>query len=457
MKMKYILNAIMISLIVSLFPGCKKFIEVAPPADKIVTEIAFSDDKTATAAVNGLYGRMVVSNQYLNSFGMTLYPGLSADEFYNTNPSTTYGPYSTNSLTPTSNNINNIWQNAYQFIFHANSCIEAMAASATLTDSVRKRLTGEVKFIRAFCYFYLSNLYNDVPLVLSTSFHSNASLPRASLAAIRSQIIIDMEDAVTLLPESYVTNGRARINKLCAKAFLARVYLYQNNWVKAVQLSSEVIASPTYTLTTLSNVFLASSNETIWQLSSVGLSFNTAEGNAFIPASSTTLPTFSLSSFLLNDFEVGDNRRTTWISKNTVAGQNYYYPAKYKVRTGATAIENPIYLRLAEQYLIRAEANANLNNLLAAIADINVIRSRAGLPNSIANTQSAVLGVVEKERRLEFFAEWGHRWFDLSRTGRAQSVLGIEKAPNWETTDILYPIPFDQISLNPSLTQNPGY
>ncbi len=455
--MKYIRNAIIIILIISVFSGCKKFIEVAPPPDKIVTEIAFSDDKTATATVNGLYGKMVVSNQYLNSFGMTLYPGLSAGEFYNTNPSTTYGPYSTNSLTPTSNNINNIWQNAYQFIFHANSCIEGIAASTTLTDSVRKRLTGEVKFIRAFCYFYLSNLYNDIPLVLSTSFHMNASLPRASVAAIRSQVITDLEDAITLLPESYITSGRARINKSCAKAFLARVYLYDSNWIKAVQLSSEVIASSTYSLVTLGNVFLATSNETIWQLSSVGLSFNTAEGNAFIPASSTTLPAFSLSTFLLNDFETGDNRRTSWISKNTVGGQNYYYPAKYKVRTGATAIESPIYLRLAEQYLIRAEANAQLNILSGAIADINIIRSRAGLPNTNASTQQAVLAVLEKERRIEFFAEWGHRWFDLSRTGRAQAILGIEKAPNWEPTDILYPIPFDQISLNPSLTQNPGY
>jgi hypothetical protein len=79
------------------------------------------------------------------------------------------------------------------------------------------------------------------------------------------------------------------------------------------------------------------------------------------------------------------------------------------------------------------------------------------LPNTAANTQSSLLLVIEQERRIEFFAEWGHRWLDLKRTNRADPILGALKPATWQPTDVLWPIPQDQINLNPSLTQNPGY
>jgi hypothetical protein len=114
-------------------------------------------------------------------------------------------------------------------------------------------------------------------------------------------------------------------------------------------------------------------------------------------------------------------------------------------------------LRLAEQYLIRGEARAHQNNVQGAQEDLNIIRSRAGLGATTANDESSLLAVIETERQVELFAEWGHRWFDLKRTGRADAVLSLEKAPNWQSTDRLYPIPFEEIKINPSLTQNPGY
>jgi hypothetical protein len=89
--------------------------------------------------------------------------------------------------------------------------------------------------------------------------------------------------------------------------------------------------------------------------------------------------------------------------------------------------------------------------------DLNIVRTRAGLPNTIANDKNSLLSAIEHERQVELFAEWGHRWFDLKRTGRADAILGIEKAPNWQFTDALYPIPFSELQFNPTLTQNPGY
>ena len=117
--------------------------------------------------------------------------------------------------------------------------------------------------------------------------------------------------------------------------------------------------------------------------------------------------------------------------------------------------------RLGEQYLIRAEARAQQNNLAGAISDIDMIRSRAGLP-LINDTEPGInkdnlLLAIEHERQIELFSEWGHRWLDLKRTGRAGAVLGPIKA-DWSSDDELYPIPQSERDKNPFLgEQNPGY
>jgi hypothetical protein len=99
-----------------------------------------------------------------------------------------------------------------------------------------------------------------------------------------------------------------------------------------------------------------------------------------------------------------------------------------------------------------------MDDLSGAIADLNVIRIRAGLAGLPENlTQSEVLTVVEEERRHELFCEWSHRWFDLKRTGRAQDILKEVKGDNWQASDVLWPIPLNQLLANPFLEQNNGY
>ena len=115
-------------------------------------------------------------------------------------------------------------------------------------------------------------------------------------------------------------------------------------------------------------------------------------------------------------------------------------------------------LRLAEQYLIRAEARAEQNNLTGAVADLNIIRNRAGLPNTTAVTQGDILTAIMHERQVELFSEWGHRFFDLKRTGQANTVLGaIASKQPWNTNQLLYPIPVSETTNDAFLQQNPGY
>ncbi|HVS96209.1 MAG TPA: RagB/SusD family nutrient uptake outer membrane protein, partial [Puia sp.] len=188
---------------------------------------------------------------------------------------------------------------------------------------------------------------------------------------------------------------------------------------------------------------------------------NTAEGYQFVPSSASIKPSYGLSSVVLAAFEPGDQRRLDWVDSNKIAGTVYYYPYKYKTRLATPALEYYVVLRLGEQYLIEAEAEAQLGSLTAAIASLDKIRVRAGLP-AVAQTnpgigQADLLAAIDHENQVEFFCEWGHRWFDLKRLGRINAVLGAEKPAVWHPTDALYPIPNNEILTNPNITQNAGY
>jgi hypothetical protein len=119
--------------------------------------------------------------------------------------------------------------------------------------------------------------------------------------------------------------------------------------------------------------------------------------------------------------------------------------------TSSTSTDPAYVIRTAEMYLIRAEARAQQNKLTEALADLNVIRARAGVPPSVAANQASLLSAIEEENGLEFAFE-AHRWFDLVRTGRAGAVLGITNQDYW-----LFPIPLSDVLSDPDVVQNPGY
>lgn len=440
--------------------SCKKFVEVPPPANQIVNPIPFQDDATATATVIGIYSEMMRAQNLFSNNLTTLYAGMSADELYYYSPSFR-DEFVKNEITEANHENLRIsfWEPAYKFIYTSNLCIEQLTKSSTLTPQLKNTLTGECKFIRAYCYFYLINLFGDVPLILTSDFRINSSLPRTPKEKVYEQIISDLNDAANLLGESYPTAGRVRPNKWAAAAMLARVYLYNGDWIDAESEATAVINSGVFTLEAdLNNVFLKDSKEAIWQLMPVNPQFNTYEGHAILQPNNNLPPTYLLTNSLLNSFESGDKRRIAWVGSRMFQSQMEYFPYKYKVYgNSAPLTEYYMVLRLAEQYLIRAEARAHQNNFEGASDDVNIIRNRAGLPDVTYNSQQAILAAIEQERKIELFAEWGHRWNDLKRTGRIDAVLSAFKPDTWQPKDTLWPIPQGEINLNHALTQNPGY
>jgi hypothetical protein len=438
--------------------SCKKFVQVGPPSTEVAAATVFADDNAATTAAISVYAQMGVSYLDITSGGMTVYPALSADELVTTSSNTELLSFQNNNVIA-DNGIGiytHFWKAAYQAIYYANAVLDGIASSKTITEAIRNQLSGEMLVIRALNYFYLVNLFGDVPLELSTDYKANSMMPRTPAAEVYQQLTKDLIRAEGLLKENYPAALKARANKWTAAALLARIYLYQQDWANAEKQASAVINSNAYTLETdLDNVFSKSSGETIWQLGN-DIS-NTAEAYEFVPYSPGDLPNYTFTPFLLAAFEPGDQRLSTWAGSNMVDTTLYYYPYKYKDNNYDPVTELYIVFRLAEQYLIRAEVRAEQDNTDGAIEDLNVIRSRAGLPGTAATGKDAVLSAIAHERQVELFCEWGHRWCDLKRTRKADEILGIEKGANWQPTDTVYPLPAIELKNNPFLIQNPGY
>jgi hypothetical protein len=449
--------------------GCKKFLE---PDYKttVTTEVVFANDANAQAAINGLYATLSV-NQSSNG-EMTRSLGMAADEltYYITNLA--YDQFQASQVVPDNTHVKSFWDNYYNVIYQCNSIIENATASTGMSAAFKTQIIGEAQFLRALCHFYLVNIFGPVPLITATAKEKTIYAARSTEAEVYTQIKTDLTDAMNALPATYSVSGgkRIRANKWAAVALLARVYLYTKDWANAEAMTNAVLAnSSLYVLQTtanINNVFINNNTESILEWDRTNLSGYTNEGSAFLGyLSFSTLLQYPLPSGLLNSFDSGDVRKANWI--RTV--NNVKTPNKYKLfstPSSAAAGENYLVLRVAEQYLIRAEARAQQNNLSGAQADINVIRNRAGLGNDSTMTdKTKAMAAIEKERRAELFCEWGHRWFDLKRwpshtspatKTRADDVLGALKT-TWKSTAILFPIPKTARDNNPNLTQNEGY
>jgi hypothetical protein len=470
--------------------SCKKLVEADTPVSGVAGSAVFTTDGSAIAAVTGMYSSMASGSFATGANSVSVFSGLSSDEL------TAYGGlsssdakrlYYTNSLhanstgtTPGTEN----WANIYNYVFIANSTLEGLDKSSAVTPGVRQQLIGEAKFMRALFYFYLVNLWGDVPLVVSTDYTVNRSLSRASKSQVYNQIISDLKDAQELMSTNYLKSDaitayspgaeeRIRPNKWAATALLARVYLFTGDFQKAEEMATLIINNVSlYDLASLNNVFLKNSKEAIWQLQPVKAGHNTEDGWLFIlpgTGPNSNNPVY-LSNNLLTNFELGDQRRynRNWIDSVKIGTPtvSYFFPTKYKsANLNASVTEYLMVLRVAEQYLIRAEARARLGgNLLGAIDDLDKIRGRANLP-LVANTnpgisQNALIDKIIHERQVELFSEWGHRWLDLKRTNTVDAIMGIvcpQKGGTWNSNWALYPISLFDIQKDPNLMQNPGY
>lgn len=430
-----------------LFFACEKYLEEIPN-NAIPAETAITDLGTARAAINGAYDA-------LQNYYSADYPTLgtiTADNVVFNGTLSQYLQLDQNSI-PTDNVITvAAYRKIYQAVNSANAIIAALpqVIDPALSEDERNRILGEAYFIRALGYFDLARGWGGVQLQLSPTLDLDGlrGIRRSTLNETYDQVQTDLIEAERLLPVDDA-NTRNRAQKSTALALRARLHLYREQWAEAADFAGQVIENPKFSLVPAYQSFFTApflTSESVFELTFSPNDRNTF-WSAWYPSSlggSFTLKPADVIVNKLNDPQIGGAR-----NRLLAGSEPNIYGILYNTQGVST---DPAYvIRIAELYLIRAEARTQLNDLEGALSDLNAIRNRAQVPSFYSADQQAVLLAIEEENSLEFAFE-AHRWFDLVRTRRAGAVLGLTNQDYW-----LFPIPYSDILSDPDVEQNPGY
>lgn len=443
MTMKKIIVLVMVLMTVM---SCNT-LEVEPQ-NSIPADGAFQTKSDINRGILGAYASFQNFSYYGRIYN--IYADLASDNLLHPIDATATdnAEVDNNSILPENGFVSGMWNSCYDGINVANNVITKVPTIADMTEDERNEALAELYFIRALNHFNLLNYFGSVPLKLTPTVGvGDLDAPRDPISTVYAKIIEDLTFASVYLPAS---GDKIRASKYAAKALLARVYLYKKDYLQAVAMATDVIDNGGYTLLeNYASIFADDeSAESIFEIY-----FSQTERNRIaeynFPKSLNGRREVGPTESILTAYEPNDERYAASIA---FAGTDAYAIKYDDLSLGA---DNVIVIRLGEMYLIRAEANANLNGDINAIKnDINTIRQRANLNTTTATTYPQLQTAIEKERRVEFAFE-GQRWFDLVRTGRAIEVL-----PNVTSNDqTLFPIPSSEIQTNnsPGMIQNPGY
>lgn len=436
--------------------SCEKMIEVDMPDNQINTEQVFQDVQTANAALAGLYAGLW-DNSPISGDQSGKLLGSYTDDLTSFAVTGTNGVYDVyiNQQVDTNTAVYSYWASAYKHIYAANSIIYGVENS-TIASTEKYRIKGEVLLVRSIMYFYLQQIFGDIPFVTSTDYQINQTLSKTSSSEVLAKLENDLGQAINLLTDDYRNAERIYPNRKVAQLMLAKVFMTENKYSEAENILRNIIQSPLYQFENdITKVFTKSGKHILWQLKPKNSGDPTKEIILYYFANS--LPNnYAVSPNLWSSFTGTDLRKTNWISPVTVNGNTWYRVDKYKNRTTNTT-EYSVIFRLEEVYLLLAESLVQQNKLQEALPYINATRQRAGLmllTNGLSKVQ--LLDEILLERRKEFFAEMGHRFLDLKRLNSLQTLLPVKQ--NWKDFHGLWPIPQKELLMNQNLNpQNPGY
>jgi starch-binding outer membrane protein, SusD/RagB family len=432
---------IFILIAAAFFTSCEDYISTEPTTI-ITDDLVIIDEESAEQVLLGAYSALQAGNAYSNQ--TIANPGILSDELIHSGSFPTVKEMDVNQITPQNVTLQGYWQSYYSGIFITNVILERLE-NITVDPAAKNLIIGQAKYLRALMLFDLAKVYGGIPVPTSTNLADLSTISRTPLEEVYNFIIAELNEAAVLLDDvDYGSAGRdsedrVRAGEWAVKALLARAYLYSGDKTMAGSLANDVITNGGYTLpATYASVFNGNSTETIFEVFS---SVNDANGIAFWFRTAGRYE-YAPSPELIGAFEPGDARL------GIIVDPTGSKPEAAKYKDVATGTDRSIVSRLAEMYLIRAEANVGT---AAADADVNLLRARAGLaPKTFS------LDDILQERFVELCFE-GHRWNDLIRTGRVDAVMSVINPTTWTSSSALLPIPNREILQNPSLTQNPGY
>ncbi|MBR9774459.1 MAG: RagB/SusD family nutrient uptake outer membrane protein, partial [Cytophagales bacterium] len=469
----------------------------------LVSDNFYQTETQLIQAVNGVYGQL--RPWHLNQWQYTEFisdnttlhfnpgnrgngPSLEALEFWQYNPATS--------------NITNLYNSTYGIMVNVNTSLSKLPES-NASDAIKNRSEGELKMIRAYLYFHLVQHFGDV-IVITEPVSSPAEAfehNRTPVEAVYQQILSDLNDAVALLPPSYGSDDIGRVTKGAALSLLGKVHLTRKNYAEAINALTQVTSLGYALLQDYEAIFDPQNKnhqESIWDIQYQGDNQFGVGSNfiyTFAPRESVgavidfpgqdgggwNTPTNEIIAL----YEEGDLRKEVSLKEGYTSLDGSYIAVPYinkfhhphSIR-GITNDNWPV-IRYADVLLMLAEAINEVEGPTGtALGYLNEIRDRAGLEPVNGLGKDAFREVLLNERRIELAFE-NHRWFDLKRTKTESELVnllnayGLRERANpttsregipfsnndfiFEAHEILFPIPQDQMRINSSLVQNPGY
>lgn len=456
--------------------SCNKKLDLAPEST-IVDKEVFKTQEGAEQAVSEVYYNFLetITNYFAYSYADFTTPILNRSAYYES--------YASGNTTPVDFYVVNTWTAYFKAINSANNVISKLPEFAKFNEDKQKQFIAEARFVRAFCYFNLLCLFGDgalsgntngpgLPLQLTPfeGYNTGEIIPRSTNGEVYAQIIKDLSEAASDLPETYPDDikTRSRATKASASALLSRVYLYMSDYKNSSDAAQKVLdRSPAiYSLDpNLHNLYPANpdgnaksfSSEYIMglpvsQMVSSSTNQENGLGGYFFKRS------YWINSDFISEFESGDLRVSQLIWK----GDSVYNPDMLKQKTtfkfnNQFGRDNVPLIRLAEVMLTRAECLAHINGINPeSITLLNNVRRRS-LPlatdlvsGDFANGEELIHAIL-KQRSFELAFEGQHR-YDMIRTGTPL------KSPDIPENKKVLPIPQIEVDIsNGLIKQNAGY
>jgi len=448
---------IYILIITVAFASCEVF--DTAPQESISDEGAITSASGLQAALGGLYSQLQGSYYSGDIFFLS---DVSSDIAQSVGTWDFYREMDTYVINADNGEVLALWDAIYEVANQANNIIAEAPNVEDASQELIDQSLGEAYFARGLAFFDAARIWGGIPGVIGdlgvpipTEPSREASFPeRPSLQATYDQVEADLNQALNLLPETN-SFGAGRVDKAAARALLARYHLYMGEYAQASDFASQVINDGRFMLLpNIADVFAGENTaESIFELQ-----FNNADQSNlrlwYAPGAIGGRGDLAAHDEFYNAIPDNDERKALF-GFDEVGG--FIYPTKY-IKAGD--IDNAHILRIAEMYLIRAEADL-MENKGDPTADVNAVRTRSGL-DPLAGP--VTLDDILDERKVELAFE-GHRWFDLLRTGRALTVLASVPRTNTPgdpamLTDPqrqLFPIPNLDLNANANLVQNEAY
>ncbi len=489
--MKKLLAILLIASLVS----CSGFLD-REPLDQITQGNFYKTQSDANLGVIAMYSVIQGINWYGKSWMITEIP---SDNTTTGGNDPDFSPIDNFTISPDNGPLTEFWTERYKLITLANQVLH-FVPDITMEADLKASYLAEARFLRAFAYFDLVRIFGDVPIVRSIpDLGSDLLVSRDAVADVYDFLIEDFEAAIQDLPESRPTADAGRITTFAAQAMLAKVFLTVGRYDESIALCKDIIASGRFRLVDVGDNWLrdVSDNnaESILQMQYVGCG-PIGTGNAlqafFAPWGQgitqnsdgwgSQIPTAANidnpGTTIKDAFKDEDLR--TYYSIMTAGDEypminpsqgGYMYPAqgasraqanikKYVIGGGndvcfMSTPQNIHVIRYADVLLMLAEGSCKRNGGVSITPEVldafNQVRARAGLEGEEVITSE----MVYDERRIEFAFE-NHRWFDLLREGGIVRKMALH-GKQMQEFHKLFPIPAQEIAINPNLSQNEGY